>query len=117
MSDQNRSWNNVPKRKKKKRQYDNKKRTYPKDKSSNRKKYGRENSKEFKNIISKNEFPSLPKTKIQQNTTCQSLVLRKGSLNPTVSNKNTIYVKAKNGSLLLSSYPIFHDSPEPPLFQ
>lgn len=104
MSEQKKSWNNVSKRKKKKRQYTNKKRPYSKNKSLNSKSFN-------KNIISKDEFPSLTETKASQNTFYHPLVWKK------VLNKNTIYVKAKNGSVLINSYPKFHDSPEYPLFQ
>ena len=112
MSEQNKSWNNIPKKNKNKNKY-NKKKTYSIDKSYIYNKC----SKESKTILSKKDFPSLTKNKLSEDTSSFSVVWRKGKHNHAVNSTNIIYVKAKNGSNLLNLYPKLNDSPEPPLFQ
>lgn len=112
MSEQNEEWKNVTKRKKKKRQY-NKKQNL----STNNINICKKINKEPESILSKNNFPLLKNTKVSNDITCYSLVWGKQKNNSNIKNNNTIYAKAKNGLLILTSYPKFHNSPEPPLFQ
>lgn len=127
MSDQKISWNNTNKKRKKKRPYKNK--SY--SKNTNRK----ENNEKYKNHskplkISQNDFPSLKSEHKSNNNsnndsfkvqnTYNSLVWRKNSDNSDNSDnslKDTIYTKAKNGSLLFNSYPVLDDTFNFPLFQ
>lgn len=120
MSDQKISWNNTNKKRKKKRPYKNK--SY--SKNTNRK----ENNEKYKNHskplkISQNDFPSLKSEHNSNNdsfkvqNTYNSLVWRKNSDNSDNLLKDTIYTKAKNGSLLFNSYPVLDDTFNFPLFQ
>lgn len=109
MFNQNKEWDSVNK-KNKKRQHKNK--SY-----SNNKK---DNSKNL-NITSKDDFPSLTSENFLINNSVfkvkniyNNLVWRKNS---ECYVKETIYDKAKNGSILFNSYPYLSDTPSFPLFQ
>ena len=115
MSDQNKSWNNVNKRRKKKPYKKSYKQhsKYNSDSTSN-------NKKENITIMSQKDFPSLSSwnnstnNEFMINNTFNILVWGKNSES---SKKDTIYLKAKDGYTIFNSYPLLYDTPSFPLFQ
>ena len=124
MSNQNKEWNNVNKRRNK-RPYKNKKQSKSNLKSKFHSKNTKNNTRKenYGNsiITSQNDFPSLllenntiKNSKFKVQNTFNSSVWRK---NLETSVKDTIYVKAKNGASILNSYPLLDDTLRFPLFQ
>jgi len=121
MSDQNKSWNNVSKKRKKRRPY-KKKRSNNKGENSSGKWRG-SNSESWKGSTrSPVDFPSLTENKFstfnkptRATNTYNALAWRKTS--DLSNDTNTIYNKAKIGATEFNSYPLFSNSPEFPLFQ
>lgn len=101
-SNRKKEWGNIDKKKKKK--------NYKKTSSKNN-----EKKKSYK--ISENDFPSLNDNKftITNTNSYSSLAWRKKPTN--IVKTNNIYNKAKNGSMILNSFPVLENSPEFPLFQ
>ena len=119
MSDQKKTWNNVSKKRKKKRPFKNKRQMN--ETSGKWRDSRRDHSSTPTSLNSKHDFPSLTNNKFStfnkpsRMNTYNALAWRKNldSNNDTP----TIYNKAKSGAIVLNSYPSFSDSPEFPLFQ
>jgi hypothetical protein len=107
MSETNKSWNNVSKRKKK----------HPYVKKQDRK----ENSNNNLRLTSNNDFPFLsskvPSRQTDQFENSRNLYDALGWKKPTSPKiLDNIYSKAKKGMDILNEYPIFYESPTIPLF-